>query len=150
VGAKADAAIFILQSADSFDVRYNCTMAEQTDDAAIRLILEGTAQETGEEFFRALVKRLAQVLGTAAAWVTEYDEKAYRLKAIAFWHQNGFISHYEYPLADTPCEAVIRSCQLFHVSDQITLLFPNDADLKPFNAVSYLGMPLLDKNANIL
>src|SRR5262249_13962120 len=58
--------------------------------------------------------------------------------------------HYEYALADTPCEAVIQSCGLFHVADQITVLFPNDADLKPFHAVSYLGMPLLDKNSKIL
>ena len=41
-------------------------------DAAIRLILEGTATETGENFFSALVEALSRALGTAGAWVTEF------------------------------------------------------------------------------
>ena len=54
-----------------------------TDDAALRLVVEGTVSETGVDFFRALVKNLAAVMGTTGAWVTEYLPEARRLRALA-------------------------------------------------------------------
>ena len=42
------------------------------EDVVLRTILEGTATETGERFFAALVDNLANALGTHGAWVTEY------------------------------------------------------------------------------
>jgi PAS domain S-box-containing protein len=125
-------------------------MSDQTDDAAIRLILEGTAQETGQAFFKALVQRLAQVLGTTGAFVTEFDDERQHLTALAFWLETDFVPHYEYDVAGTPCGTVIQSRQLFHVVDQLTVLFPDDTDLQSMRAVSYLGMPLLDKDSRIL
>jgi hypothetical protein len=60
-------------------------------DASLRTILEGTATETGERFFAALVENLARALNTHGAWVTEYIEEQRRLKALAFWMGgNGF------------------------------------------------------------
>ncbi len=41
------------------------------EDVALRMILEATAFHTGEEFFRVLVKKLAEAPGTKGAWVTE-------------------------------------------------------------------------------
>jgi len=43
-------------------------------EAALRLVVEGTASETGRPFFRTLVKNLAAALGTAGAGVTEYPQ----------------------------------------------------------------------------
>ena len=125
-------------------------MTDLSDDAAIRLILEGTAQETGQAFFRALVQRLAQVLGTAGALVTEFDEKKDTLNALAFWFGTDFIPHFEYDVAGTPCEQVIRNSELFQVVEGLMMLFPDDPHLKPLHAVSYLGMPLPDKDSRIL
>jgi hypothetical protein len=48
-------------------------------DTALRTILEGTATETGAQFFKALVKNLASALGTHGAWVTEYFPESRRL-----------------------------------------------------------------------
>jgi hypothetical protein len=56
-----------------------------SESDALRLVVEGTASGTGVEFFRALVKNLAAVMGTAGAWVTEYLPEARRLRAHAFW-----------------------------------------------------------------
>ena len=44
-------------------------------DQALRLIVEGTASETGTGFYAALVKGLAATLNTNGAWVTEYLEE---------------------------------------------------------------------------
>ncbi|MCG8603730.1 hypothetical protein MJD09_01855 [bacterium] len=54
---------------------------EMNEDSALRTILEGTAGETGEPFFRALVKNFNRTLNTKGAWVTEYiEETGRRLK----------------------------------------------------------------------
>ena len=44
------------------------------EEAALRAVVEGTAGETGKEFYRALVRNLAIALDTHGAWLTEYDE----------------------------------------------------------------------------
>ena len=119
-------------------------------DQALRLIVEGTASETGKGFYAALVKGLAATLNTNGAWVTEFVEEANRLRALAFWLNGEFVSNYEYDLPGTPCETVIREAKLVHIPDNVAQLFPNDPDLKAFSAVSYLGVPLRDGNGAVL
>jgi GAF domain-containing protein len=119
-------------------------------DQALRLIVEGTASETGTGFYAALVKGLAATLNTNGAWVTEYLEESSRLRALAFWLNGEWVSDYEYALPGTPCEPVIREAKLVHVPDNVAQLFPNDPDLRTFGAVSYLGVPLRHENGRIL
>lgn len=117
---------------------------------ALKLIVEGTASVTGEQFFARLVRSLAKVLNVNGAWVTEYLEETQHLRALAFWLKDQFVPHYEYPIEGTPCEPVIRHCELFAVMDNVVELFPNDPDLPPLNAVSYMGAPLLDNDGVLL
>ena len=119
-------------------------------DQALRLIMEGTAPETGTAFYSALVKGLAATLNTTGAWVTEYLEEAGRLRALAFWLNGEFISGYEYDLPGTPCEIVIKEAKLVHIPENVNQLFPNDPDLKAFNAVSYMGVPLQNEDGSVL
>ncbi|MCZ7556124.1 MAG: sigma 54-interacting transcriptional regulator [Bacteroidia bacterium] len=120
------------------------------DEAVLRALVHGTAAETGEDFFRVLVRNLAMALGTSGAWVTEYLDEARRLRALAFWHDGSFVPHYEYEVAGTPCEPVIRQRDVFHVPDRVIELFPDDPDLPPLHAVSYRGAPLLDVDGSVL
>ena len=46
--------------------------------AVLRSIVEGTATETGEGFFAALVENLRKAMGTMGAWVAVYDERRER------------------------------------------------------------------------
>ncbi len=55
------------------------------EDVVLRTILEGTAAETGERSFAALVQNLAMALNTHGAWVTEYLPECRLLRALAFW-----------------------------------------------------------------
>jgi hypothetical protein len=84
-------------------------------DVALRTILEGTATETGEQFFKALVKNLAAALNTQGAWVTEYFPESRRLKALAFWMGDQWLDRWD----GTPCERVIDERRLIHVSDNL-------------------------------
>lgn len=120
------------------------------EDTALRTILEGTAKETGDRFFAALVQNLASALKTHGAWVTEYLEDRRRLRALAFWMDGQWIRDYEFDIAGTPCEKVIERVDLVHVPDNLIALFPNDSYLEPLDAVSYMGMPLTDVDGRIL
>jgi PAS domain S-box-containing protein len=120
------------------------------EDAALRIILEGTATQTGEEFFSALVKHLATTLGTRLAWVTEYLPDCRRLRTLAFYVDGDWVDEWEYDIDGTPCEAVVESGGLVHYPDDIMALFPNDPDLTAFNAVSYMGLPLMDLDGTFL
>jgi PAS domain S-box-containing protein len=119
-------------------------------DAALRTILEGTATETGEQFFRALVKKLAAALNTHGAWVTEYFPESRRLKALAFWMGEQWLEGWEMVVDGTPCERVIDERCLIHIPDNLVEIYGNDPDVQAVGAASYMGMPLLDLNGAIL
>ena len=78
------------------------------DEPALRMILQGTASETGERFFLALVDNLARALGTHGAWVTEYLPESRRLRALAFRLGDTFVENYEHAIDGTPCQVVIE------------------------------------------
>jgi len=119
-------------------------------DAALVTILEGTATETGADFFAALVQNLAKALHTHGAWVTEYFPQSRRLRALAFWMDGKFVSGYEVEIAGTPCESVIDRAELVHFPDKLVELYPNDPEISQAGAVSYMGVPLLDLQGKIL
>jgi PAS domain S-box-containing protein len=119
------------------------------EDAALRMILEGTAQATGEQFFRDLVRNLARAMGTHGAWVTEYLPETRSLRALAYWYGDTFVP-FESLIDGTPCEAVVSGRQLVHIPDNIVRLFPKVEQLKAAGSVSYMGAPLLDVDGRVL
>src|SRR5215467_7599893 len=76
--------------------------------ARLRLVVEGTVSETGEEFFRALVRNLARALDTIGAWVTEFLPKEQKLRALAMWFDGEFVDGYEYQVDGTPCQTAVE------------------------------------------
>jgi PAS domain S-box-containing protein len=116
----------------------------------LRTLLEGTATATGERFFEALVENLALALNTKCAWITVYDEGLRKLKALAFWVAGEWVPDFEVAIDNTPCEAVIDQARLVHYPDNILELFPNSHKLKELEAVSYLGVPLIDVDGSVL
>jgi len=119
-------------------------------DVALRTILEGTATETGEGFFKALVKNLAAALNTHGAWVTEYFPESRRLKALAFRMGEQWLDGWEMVVDGTPCERVIDERCLIHIPDNLLDIYGNDPDVRAVGAASYMDMPLLDLDGKIL
>lgn len=119
-------------------------------DAALRTIVEGTATETGEQFFQALVQNLAAALNTHGAWVTEYFPESRRLKALAFWMGGQWLEGWEMVVDGTPCERVIDERCLIHIPDNLIDIYGNDPDVRAAGAASYMGLPLLDLDGKIL
>jgi formate hydrogenlyase transcriptional activator len=120
------------------------------EHAALRMILQGTAQETGERFFTALVENLARVMGTHGAWVTEYIPATRRLRALAFWLGGKWVADWEQAIDGSPCAVVVQGRRLVHFPDRILDVFPGHPELLKTGAVSYMGVPLLDLDGSVL
>ena len=118
--------------------------------AALQVVLQGTAAEIGERFFKALVENLARALGTRGAWVTEFLAPERRLRALAFWMGGEWIEGWEQSIDGTPCQVVVEKRRLVHYPDRIIDLYPGDPSLRESAAVSYMGVPLADLDGAIL
>ena len=110
----------------------------------LRVFLEATAATTGEAFFRATVQHLATVLDVTHAFIAHCaDERRTRLRTLAFWQEDGFVDNFEYDVAGTPCEAVMRDQTVCH-GDNVQDLFPTDANLRTRRVRSYVAVPVHD------
>ena len=119
-------------------------------DTILKKILEGTATETGEGFFSALVKNLALALDVPAAWVTENVDESHQFLVLAFWLDGKLTENWELKAEGTPCETVLVEGRMVHVPDNIEAVFPNDPDLEPLGIKSYVGVPFIDKDGHVL
>jgi len=125
-------------------------MPEFDKNAALRRILDGTAAETGGQFFDALVSNLASVFDIDFAWVTEYIPAEKKLRALAFFQDGDVVHDFEYALSGTPCEPVIQGARLVHHPRDVQSCYPQDEDLRKLGMESYLGIPLMEDDGTIL
>jgi PAS domain S-box-containing protein len=125
-------------------------LLDASAQAALQLVFQGTASETGEGFFRVLVENLARAMDVRGAWVTEFLMRERRLRALAFWLGGKWVEGYEHAIDGTPCQRVIENRRLLHYQDRVLELFPEETDLRAMGAVSYMGVPLQDTDGSIL
>ena len=119
------------------------------EDAALRAIVEGVEAETGDEFFRSLVRHLAAALAVQYAFVSELLRERCAFRTLAVWGRGTFLDNFEIPLAGTPCEAVLNG-QMSHHPERLQAVFPEDKGLADWNAESYCGVPLLDASGVVV
>jgi len=117
--------------------------------AALRSIVEGTARGTGDAFFQSLVQHLAASLGVNHAFVAEFAGVRTRVRTLAYWEKGRIRENIEFDLAGTPCEDVVRG-RLCHHPLSVWNKFPADRSLADLGIESYLGVPLLDGDQNVL
>ncbi|WP_449420284.1 PAS domain S-box protein [Phormidium nigroviride] len=120
-------------------------------EQSLRLIVEGTAAKTGEEFFRTCVQYIAQVLEVRYAFIAEFiDSEKLSAKTLAFWAVDDFGDNFTYNLAGAPCENVYSQGDFCLYRNSVQLLFPEDTDLVALQAESYAGLPIMDAAGNPL
>jgi len=113
------------------------------EDAALRAIVEGVESETGDEFFASLVRHLTSALDVQYAFVSEITPDRQAFRTLALWGRGALRDNLTVPLAGTPCEAVLNGAAAHH-PENLQALFPRDAGLVDWRAVSYCGVPLFD------
>jgi formate hydrogenlyase transcriptional activator len=125
------------------------TPAVRDDLRALRDIVEGTARGTGEEFFRSLVRRLASAIQVPYAVVATFADVNTRVRTVAFWARDRIVDNMEYDLEATPCDAVARGGFVHHPTG-VSENFPNATPLVRLGIDSYMGVPFLDGEGNVL
>jgi formate hydrogenlyase transcriptional activator len=117
-------------------------------DRSMRVMAEGTAGSTGDEFFRSLAKCSAQALDARYAIVAEtLSEMESRL--LAFWDGSDFGAEFTYRFPGTPCQRVAagHTCA---VSSGLQTKFPEDLWLQQIGAESYVGIPFRNAQGRTL
>jgi PAS domain S-box-containing protein len=125
------------------------TVEQKTSDSLLRLIAEGTASVTGDEFFRTLVRYLASALQVRCAFVAEFAGVKTRVRTLAFWSGDCLLDNFEFDLVDTPCEAVLAG-EMRLYKKGIQALFPGDKGLAKMGAESYLAIPLVARSGDVM
>ena len=131
------------------------TERKRSDELLLKL-LEGTAGSIRSDFFRGLVKAMAETLEVAIAFVGEIkknqDPESMDLsfvKTICCWADGSFREDFEYPLADTPCQSVFGG-NMCHYERGVEGLFPKDLMLGEMGVDSYLGIPLKSESGSVV
>lgn len=120
------------------------------DNDLLRTITQGTASVTGENFFRALVKNLAIALPARYTFVSEFSDTRTRVRTLAVWDKERFTENFEYDLEGTTCEAVLAGEVKCYPRNVISLFPKERKELEALNAESYVAIPLLDSQNNVL
>ena len=110
-------------------------------EKTLQNLVAGTAAVTGEDFFPALAKHIAEALHVKYALVTELVGD--QLHAIAFWGHGAQRSPINFYIAQTPCELALKNGE-FICDSLVQQMFPEYADLVTMQADSYMGISLRD------
>jgi PAS domain S-box-containing protein len=115
-------------------------------ETIIEAIAEGTASRSGVPFFQALVMHFARALHVDVAFITECaDKPPTRVRTLAHWRCGDFDDNFEYDLAGTPCERVIREGRTcFHASG-LGRDFAREAGQE-----GYLGLPIVGREGCVI
>lgn len=116
----------------------------------LRTIIEGTAAETGDEFFALLVTHLTSTLHVHYALIGEVCEGRFKkIRTLAVSAGGTLADNFEYELAHTPCAtALIQTFACFDRDVQAT--FPQFQRLADLGAESYCGVPLRTKGGTVI
>jgi PAS domain S-box-containing protein len=123
--------------------------ADRADITALRALVEGTAGGTGQEFFQTLVRHLAEAIDVHYAVVAEFPKAPPHVRTLAFWERDRVAGNFEYDFTGTPCAEVVRG-GIVHYPTGVSRLFPHATPLVDRGADSYMAVPFLDGNGNIL
>src|SRR5271155_3205293 len=114
----------------------------------LRAILLGTAAATGAQFFRALVRHLAEGFHVRFSFVGECLPNL-RSRSLAYFQDGRFGKDFEYDLTGTPCMEVVQG-RVCHVPDNLAESFPQDKEVNDLGIVSYLGVPLRGSDGQVI
>ena len=115
-------------------------------EQSINLLIKKTSSVTGKDFFRTLVKNIAEILGVNYVFISKcLNTERTKVRTLAFWERDDYGDNIEYDLEGTPCKKAI-SGEFCYYENNIIGLYPNDEELKKYDAQCYLGIPIYNSN----
>jgi hypothetical protein len=128
-------------------VSRDITSRRRAEESLLALIT--ATVRSGEGFFPGLVRHLAGHLGVRFALASEcIDATRNRVRVLAYWADGRPVPSFEYDVAGTTCERVIKDGKMSYFPANVQDLFPREKALVAMRAYCYLGIPLLDGEKN--
>jgi formate hydrogenlyase transcriptional activator len=122
--------------------------ATAPSSGVLRILVEGTAAATGEDFFRSLARHAAQALHARYAFVAE-TLSPMESRSLAYWEGSDFGAGFSYRFPGTPCQNVAAG-RVCATSCGLQQLFPEDLWLQQIGAQSYVGVPMKNAAGRVL
>ncbi len=129
--------------------RANKVASVDQADRILRIISEGTANDSGEAFFRSLARSLAAALDVRWGFVSEFTSVKTRVNMLAYWNGKEFSEPFEYDLHHTPCESVLVG-EIGYYPDNVQATFPLHPELAEVGIESYLAIPVVNQRGEVL
>ncbi len=124
--------------------------ARKRGEKQLELIMQGTATETGEDFFINLVRCIAQAMETDVAFITRrLSDRPAAVRSIAMWQKERLSENISWETENTPCNRVLAG-ETVVIRDAVQKEFPEHHWLQQINAKSYMAVPLLDKEGSVI
>lgn len=140
----------------SFRVQTNIVSRLQTKtlylERSFSELAKGTNLSSGIDFYHQMLKSLYDITEYAYIFIglsdtTEIKEKTVTTKAFVI---NGEVAeNFSYELANTPCQKVLNNKTCIYTSD-VTHIFPKDQLLVDMHVQSYIGIPLIGENDELI
>jgi len=125
-------------------VSRDVTARKRADESLLALIT--STARSGEEFFPGLVRHLAGHLGVRFALVSNCtDATRDRVRVLAYWADGRPVPSFEYDVAGTTCEQVVKNGRMCFFPANVQDLFPREKALVAMKAFCYLGVPLMNE-----
>ncbi|UCG33354.1 MAG: PAS domain S-box protein [Phycisphaerales bacterium] len=132
------------------DLEKQCLRRKQAEQV-LRSIVEATGAVVGREFFRSLVRHLADALYVRYAFVSQVVDNAGRTaRLLAIWAGDHHGPESEYRLEGTPCQEVLSSKSIVCYPNGLPKKFPADQWIRHGDVQSYLAIPLCSPDGDIL
>lgn len=119
--------------------------AEKSD--LISKISQALDTESGAQFYKTLIKLLAETLEVDFAFVGRYSEERNRIKAFSVYGHGDYIPEFTYDLEHTPCETAIEKSVCLY-PEGVCEAYPDDEMLVEMNIDAYVGTRLEDSHGH--
>ncbi|OHU85034.1 MULTISPECIES: response regulator [Pseudoalteromonas] len=108
---------------------------------ALKAMVISTSTTMGAEFFEETTIGLTLATGATSAFISVPSSKPNTMKTLSLFHNGEHLDSYEYDLAGTPCEQVVKNGLCFY-EENVYKQFPNDHWLRENQIEAYIAVPL--------
>jgi two-component system sensor histidine kinase/response regulator len=119
-------------------------------EKALKLLVEGTASQIGEAFFQTCIRHMVNLLRVDAVLIGKLNtpEKS-QVSTLSFYLDDQLRENFQYDLAGTPCEHLIRQKKVFS-AENIIATYPEDELVAAEGLDNYLGVPLTSSTHEVI
>jgi len=121
-----------------------------SNEKLLRHLCDDLMGLVGEEFFSVLMDKLARMAGADYAFIGKFlPANSEIVRTVAVYADGQNIENLDFSIKDTPCEIVVAKGYQ-HYPHSVIELFPLDHLAFEMEVDSYLGIPLIDSQGNVI